>query len=194
MTHKIDSGKLSDLKTIYNIENLSPGTTYYLRFFCANDSGIQYSKQTAISTIKINIGDTFMYGKVFELDADGRHGKIAALKPVNSGRTCEWGCLDKYYGLTDMNDGYKATRTLWRYCFNPKAISAVYQVYNVDTSWYLPAINELKQFIPLFPETRDKTYWSSTEISKEKALALQNNINLENMKNYTYLIWPCRKF
>ncbi len=123
-------------------------------------------------------------GIVFEVSADGRHGKIVSLNQTGA----QW-CSDEEYnrkietGASDKTTGMNNQRKIqqisgWREKYPAFAYCA-----DQGEGWYLPAIEELKQFTlndtvhdavnrtlqakggtKLFDKgDYGKTYWSSTE-------------------------------
>ena len=158
-----------------------------------NDTANQVNPKQAISAPAktYKVGDYYDDGKkqgvVFEVSADGKHGKIVSLKESRK----LW-ATDEYFGGIDLpmknligtnnklNGAYNMSKVKaiagWRRRYPAFAWCA-----NLGEGWYLPAIEELKKFI-CNDEIYDKVnftlsgkgkillnkgdydrYWSSTE-------------------------------
>lgn len=148
-------------------------------------------------------------GVVFEVSADGRHGKIVSL--TQSGSQMNW-CADKgdqkrAVGTDNRKDGaanqsvIKAVRG-WQQKFPVFAWCA-----EQGDGWYLPAIEELEKFAtnakvnsavnntlsrvggtPLFGLGDSGWYWSSTEADKNCVWFVRMNYgdSGSGTKDYTY--------
>ncbi len=148
-------------------------------------------------------------GVVFEVSADGRHGKIVSL--TQSGSQMNW-CADKgdqkrAVGTESRTDGaanqsvIKAVRG-WQQKFPAFAWCA-----EQGDGWYLPAIEELEKFAtnakvnsavnntlsrvggtPLFGLGDSGWYWSSTEADKNCVWFVRMNYgdSGSGTKDYTY--------
>lgn len=168
------------------------------------DLGISKPIQQVVQTKTYKVGDYYDDGKkqgvVFEVSADGKHGKIVSLKESRQ----LW-ATDEYFGGIDLpmknligtnnklNGAYNMSKVKaiagWRRRYPAFAWCA-----NLGEGWYLPAIEELKKFI-CNDEIYDKvnftlsgkgkillnkgdydSYWSSTEgqgMLTERLCALQ---------------------
>lgn len=144
-------------------------------------------KESEKVTKTYKVGDYYddgtKQGVVFEVTADGRHGKIVSLK--ESSRGLQWvldkseqkrliGADDKHNGANNMTKVKQIKG--WRYKYPAFAWCV-----NLGEGWYLPAIEELKKFTldsaihdavnrtlaskgtKLANEGDYRWYWSSTE-------------------------------
>ena len=127
-----------------------------------------------------NIGDYYneggKEGVVFEVSADGRHGKIVSLDVVQR----QWCTDEQYYknivvGASSETDG-KANTDIVMACLDSEAYPAFVWCRDKGKDWYLPAKDELKSIstakekINVTLERLGKIkvgevlwYWSSTE-------------------------------
>lgn len=104
-------------------------------------------------------------GVVFEINADGTHGKVISLRepqgrPDDSYKCTRWGTIDQWQsehgvpGMTSTTDGLTATRQLINIRRNDGNFVSDYSAFNYiyttcnnnnpDGDWYMPAIEELK--------------------------------------------------
>ena len=153
--------------------------------------GTTNSEENPISIKTYKVGDYYnengKEGVVFEVSADGRHGKIVSMK--QSAQELEWssdrGEQRRLIGADSKTDGaYNLAKV--------KAISGWQSKYpafkwcaDLGEGWYLPAIEELKLFtlndavhdavnralsakggIKLYNSDNFACYWASTEYSK----------------------------
>lgn len=174
----------------------------------ATQSSFAYQQQP-LPTKKYRVGDYYddgiKQGVVFEVSADGKHGKIVSLQESKSSswvfhRTAQQriiGAHDKHDGAINMIKIKQISD--WQELYTPFAWCA-----SLGEDWYLPAIEELKLFCfdtyvhdavnrtlantgqPLPNKGDERYYWSSTEEesldSEGEARAWQNNFYL--MKCY----------
>ncbi len=157
-------------------------------------------------TVELRLGDSFKGGKIFLVDETGEHGLIASENDVtiSSNNTFFWGSHN-LIGASDINNGKDNTLKM----ANASSSYAGYAFkdgYDLNgyNDWYIPAQEELKtlkenrDYVGGFAtQSSDASYWSSTELSSDKAFALNfvalmgTNVTKEV---YCYRIRPIREF
>lgn len=116
------------------------------------DLGISKPIQQVVQTKTYKVGDYYDDGKkqgvVFEVSADGKHGKIVSL--TESSKGLQWssygGERERFIGADDKMNGANNMAKVksiagWREKYPAFAWCA-----DLGEGWYLPAIDELKQF------------------------------------------------
>lgn len=159
-------------------------------------------------TVELRLGDSFKGGKIFLVDETGEHGLIASENDVtiSSNNTFFWGSHN-LIGASDINNGKDNTLKMAN-----ASSSSSYAGYafkdgydlNGYNDWYIPAQEELetlkenRDYVGGFAtQSSDASYWSSTELSSDKAFAL-NFVALMGTTVtkgvYGYRIRPIREF
>ena len=137
-------------------------------------------------------------GVVFWVDETGRHGKIMSLDQGQF-RWCTDEVWDKETGTTDKSDGMRNLQSIMKISDWRNKYPAFAWCADHGSGWYLPAIDELKEFL-LNADVRDKVklltkigksvilrtrgdftkYWSSTEDSKWSARGIYASYGFVN--------------
>lgn len=158
--------------------------------------------------VELKLGDSFKGGKIFFIDETLKHGLIAATTDItiNSNNTFFWGAHN-LIGASDINTGGNNTLKMASASSSSDYAGYAFKngyVLNSYNDWYIPAQEQLK----LLKERQDyvggfstvsntASYWSSTELSFDKAFAL-NFVALmgTNVTKgvYSYRIRPIREF
>ena len=130
----------------------------------------------------LEVGDAYQGGIVFEVNADGRSGKIAATADQG---TADWGCqndpINSGNGADSRTDGAANTAAILTDCTDPGIAAEICNNFSVVDNgvtyddWYLPAIDELlamyaeRVAIGGFNTASGDRYYSSTETSNTQA-------------------------
>jgi len=153
----------------------------------------------------LKVGDRYQGGIVVFLEEGGQHGLIAAENDLyDAGYTFVWGSELEFLGATSEDDGRGNTELMKE---SATSNSAAYLFIDLNLNgyddWFIPAKNQLQiikenaHLIGNFPgDSDDAKYWSSTELSTDRAYGL-NMIALMGTnipKNYGYRIRPMREF
>ena len=151
------------------------------------------------------IGERYQGGIIFWLNAGGKSGLIAQeydqpetqmfWSRLSGGNPYSTGATNSYMmaGSTNTNlmlANDRAKDQAIKYCVLPK---------NGYSDWVMPSLDALKEMFTRRLEIGnfgDKTYWSSTEGSWEKAacLAFSSGASYYRLKNNNYSIRPVRAF
>jgi hypothetical protein len=188
------------------INKLVPQTTYYIRAFASNSSGITYSNEVTINTPAqiFALGNSYQGGIIFYLDDSGIHGLLAAPNDQNTNVT--WGCFgvnlsgadDSFIGTglqntQDIIAGCNVTNTAAYYCRN--------LVLSDYDDWFLPSKDELElMYINLHAFDKGNfsglSYWSSTEVDANNAWShhFGTNAQSESGKNSPFAVRAIRAF
>ena len=158
--------------------------------------------------VELKLGDNFKGGKIFFIDETGQHGLIAALNDItiNSRNSFFWGSHDSI-GAANIDNGKENTIKMADASSSSNYAGYIFKSeYELHgyIDWYIPAQEELKllkenqDYVGEFPtQSNDAGYWSSTELSNDKAFAL-NFVALmgSNVTKglFGYRIRPIREF
>jgi len=132
----------------YNCQltNLMPQTTYYVRAYMNNVTGIYYGPEqsfTTDTTSALYIGKSYAGGIIFDLDSTGLHGQVVA--PTDHG-DYSWGCqgLNIPNTSTDMGIGAINTAFILAGCSERPIAASVCSdlVLNGYSDWYLPTYSD----------------------------------------------------
>jgi hypothetical protein len=156
-----------------DVTGLLPNTTYYVKPFMSALGGFQSVTGPIISIttgapFNYQLGDSYLGGRIFYIDATGEHGLIAANQNISSamvfGSVYYSGAGSAYgTGLSNTNTIVATGGTTGTYaalaCYNYSVGS--------NTNWHLPSINELSllynnQEYVLGFNGPVYNYWSST--------------------------------
>ena len=169
-----------------NLTGLAPVTTYYLRAYSINSSGIWYGNEVSFTT-SLSIGNDYLGGKVAYIftSADPGyvpgefHGLIAAASDQG---TAQWGCF--YYFLnavgTAIGTGNQNTINIIAGCSDSGIAAKLCGdlVLNGYSDWYLPSCDELNKLYlsrTVIGGFSTNYYWSSSEIDSHNALTQSFN-------------------
>jgi len=165
------------------INDLSLGTTYYVRAYATNSEGTGYGSAMSFTTLStLAIGMSYQGGKVAYIFVAGdpgyiageQHGLITA--PSNQSNGAAWGCLGTITNATGtaIGTGLQNTVYIWLWC--PGAGIAATLCYELIlggyTDWYLPSRDELNMlFINklVIGGFVNYEYWSSSEFNANQA-------------------------
>jgi hypothetical protein len=194
-----------------NITSLLSNTTYYLRAYAVNNTGIAYGNEIDFKSDSFSNGLYYEGGKIFYIDSSGEHGLIAALSDYQSnvpwypnlfmgalamGNLLDEGKLNTARIVNELGEGEYAAFV----CYNLSL--------NGYHDWYLPSFRELE----LMYEERaiiggfgNECYWSSTQAKNldetrlywvaAKALNFLNgNTAVSQGKLDLYRVRPIRSF
>jgi hypothetical protein len=151
----IDFSKREDngLGTIqFTIDNLDPGTTYFVRAYAKNSVGISYSEEKSFSTPNLEIGSDYQGGKVgylFERGDNGyvegeMHGLIIGDVSTN---WYNWNGGSDESG-TYFNNGLSNSQKIADLYPNTPAAWCINLELNGFDDWYLPSMEELLKIYP----------------------------------------------
>jgi formylglycine-generating enzyme required for sulfatase activity len=158
-----------------------PNTDFGFRLVCSPDLNTPTPTAVASTTKTYKVGDYYndgvKEGVVFEVSADGRHGKIVSMK--QSAKNLEWTSdsaeQKRLIGANSTTDGAYNTAKV-------KAVSGWQSKYpafkwcaDLGEGWYLPSKEELriiyknkdKLNLKLTDKLHNSFYWSSTEENKQ---------------------------
>ncbi len=110
-------------------------------------------------------------GVVFEVSADGKHGKIVSL--VESDKELKWASNDsrrEKIGASSETNGAVNMAVVQRIPNWREKYPAFAWCADLGEGWYLPAIDELKAIYNIL-NLRPEYYWSSTESKEEEICA-----------------------
>lgn len=158
----------------------------------------------------LRLGDSFRGGKIFFLDETNNHGLIASEEDlsVNSNTGFFWGRQDELIGADHIESGKENTSKIANsapedYYYAGYAFKNNYE-HNGFDDWYIPSKNELiilkenKGYAGGFSNNSNSaSYWSSTELTSDKAFALNFVALMGNDVSkgmYSYRIRPIRQF
>ena len=103
----------------------------------------------------------------------------AAINIAITGLDEEWGCSGSLIGAGDTQRGYDNTVTMSNNTCNITAQVLANQIQLIEGyyDWYIPAIDEVLQYIQQVPEFSNlldtsKQYWTSTELDADKAFTI----------------------
>ncbi len=194
---------------VAEINELEVNTTYYVRAFAINDSGIYYSNQKSFTTAGFSVGLKYGGGIVFALDLTGQHGWIAANEDANNGLSWSVGKTGNCDATGNgLGDGLKNTKKIIAFQgsgdyaakFCDEYISGGY------SDWYLPSEWELYRMMTndkILGITQDFYYWSSTEqlgVPKAYALIYKSDPEFPQIftrseeKSFMHKVRPIRSF
>jgi len=157
----------------------------------------------------LRLGDSFNGGNIFYLDETNEHGLIAAEEDLAlySETNFFWGKMDEHLGATDTESGeentLKMANSVTDDYFAGYPFHGKYE-HNGYDDWYIPAKEELillkdnQGYAGGFSkDSNSASYWSSTELTIDKAYAL-NFVALigtdVSKGEYSYRVRPIRKF
>jgi len=166
----LDSGSFRAVLT-----GLIANTTYYVRAYAVNKSGIAYGNQVSFKTNNATfaIGELYGGGAIFYLDSTGNHGLIASLAD-QSNSIAWWNGSIKTDGKSDTATaiGKGAANTTYIIAAQGTGTYAASIARNYNgggfTDWYLPSLLELQQLffqqslVGGFTDTWTR-FWSSSE-------------------------------
>jgi hypothetical protein len=157
---------------------------------------------------ELRLGDKFKGGKIFFLDETGQHGLIAAESDLSfDGDNTFFYGPQELIGANNTDYGKDNTKKMSDASENPYYAGYAFKnnyEFNGYSDWYIPAKEELKLlkenkgYVGGFSnESNSASYWSSTELTSDKAYAL-NFVALmgtEVSKGlYSYRVRPIREF
>lgn len=155
-----------------SVIDLYPNIQYYLRAYATNIAGTGYGNEVSFMSSDgiFTIGQQYGGGKIFYIDASGKHGLIAHSDNQNWAIWREWGCDGILVGgtSTDIGTGQANTTIIVNGCGAASNAARVCNdlVSNGYTDWYLPSVDELFQMMLHKYSIDDRwgdTYWSSSE-------------------------------
>ena len=199
-------GKSTEIiaKIKYTAEDLEPGT-YTISCKYKPIENLYIIEGEDITKLALRLGDPYLGGKIFILNADGKSGLVATEKDLvnNSVELFTWG-TSEFAGTTNDNG---AENTVIMAAKSDSPYSAAYMFkdnhnYNGYADWYIPSIDELKmlqankQYLSNF--TTGVAYWSSSESDAANAygLIVTNNDNNPSLysKSKNCKVRPIRVF
>ncbi len=164
------------------VNKLTANTTYFVRTFAENASGIGYSevlnfKTNPLTPIQLTIGQNYEGGIIFFIDATGQHGKVTTASDI--GATI-WGCEGTNVAgtSTSISSGYTNTVAISNSCsdLNSAAQFCLNSTFSNKSDWYLPSKDELKLiwqklYLTNLASFQEDEYWTSSQISVNTAWA-----------------------
>jgi len=161
---------------------------------------------TIIPPVELHLGDYYKGGIIFYLDETEQHGLIAAETDLvySFQDKFDWGSTTQLIGADSEDDGRNNTEIMMQYSSGTSAGAPFKNlVIKGYSDWYIPAKNQLillktnANYLQGWHTNSDEAkYWSSTELSLDKAYAL-NMVALMGTtvtKHYAYRIRPIREF
>jgi hypothetical protein len=180
----------------FTIENLEPGTTYFVRAYAKNSVGISYSEEKSFTTPNLEIGSEYKGGKVgylFERGDNGYvegeiHGLIIGEVSTN---WVFWNGDNNSNTYADLGYGLANSQKIADLNPNSPAAWCINLEMNGFDDWYLPSMEELLKIYPnkrklgindytvgftynniaIKQKTnRNTILWSSTEVENQSAI------------------------
>lgn len=147
-------------------------------------------KPTPSKTYKV--GDYYDDGKkqgvVFEVSADGKHGKIVSLEESIA---LTWSLTTRCIGTDSKHDGAYNMAKVKRIADWREEYPAFAWCANLGEGWYLPAIEELKLFT-LNGEIRDAINRTLSQVKDEKSALIDDyNCYWSSTETGSFLDWYC---
>ena len=162
----------------FQINNLTPATTYYIKSYATNASGTSYGNQLIITTMNNNshiVGESFGGGIIAYIFQNGDPGFIAnqqhgiIVAPQDQSVGAQWGCNGTYLGTTQgaIGTGYLNTASISSNCGTSTSSYICHSLqlggYN---DWFLPSLEEMSKVY----QNKDSIggfvndyYWTSCE-------------------------------
>lgn len=190
--------KIARPYTIFHVPvDISPGMH---TFKCIVESlnGLTFSDSLTLNC-ELRIGDKYFGGIIFHFTEAGVHGLIAASSDLYANGTERFYWANEVSIGRDMIDGIRNTGLMKENSSSAEQVGHILSNYvlNNFSDWYIPAIKELeilkqqKNIIGGFTEETGwkGLYWSSSELSRVNAEALNFNTMMGNNygKNATKL-------
>jgi hypothetical protein len=189
----------------YNIINLSPETTYYVRAYATNQIATSYSNQIEVKTKSISglsFGESYQGGIFFYLYQPGDigyisgevHGLLAA--PQDQGNF-PWGCQGANINTSDaIGAGINNTQLILNTCGENNIAAKICNNLSLNgyNDWFLPSRAELQLMyqnlhqngfgdFSTTPGAND--YWSSSQFNNVSAWYRSFAVNSQNTGNKT---------
>jgi len=158
--------------------------------------------------VELKLGDSFKGGKIFFIDETLKHGLIASTTDItlNNNSTFFWGSHN-LIGASDINSGKNNTTKMATASFSSDYAGYAFKngyESNGFNDWYIPAQEQLKllkenqDYVGGFStQSSNASYWSSTELSFDKAFALNFAALMGTSVTkgvFSYRIRPIRDF
>lgn len=189
-----------------SLNNLIPGTTYYVRAYAINSVGIGYGEQKSFTTCPASaftIGQYYQGGTIFYIDCSGIHGLIAAPADISSA-DIKWNngtnITTNAISNTDGNDN--TLKIIAAQIDSGSYAARACKLYNANgfSDWFLPAKDQLyflyKKKSVVAGLNSSRSYWSSTENSNSTAWIISMPDGSQNMqdKSEREFVRPIRAF
>ena len=185
-----------------------------------NEGNLNDHPEGVLDTTTYRIGDNYLdQGIVFQTNSGGKHGLIVSFDEAHLD-WCVENQLSTITNATNAADGWNNANAIvskpnWKENF-PAVAWTVNKNSNYTNGqiqskqWYLPAKNELRNLILNqekvnqtltslgYPTLKNKTYWSSTEISAKYAFSEQENHGemalCDSLKTYQHYVRAIKSF
>jgi len=158
--------------------DLTSEETYYIRAYATNEVGIAYGQEITYTAPHISfIGEFYQGGVVFKYNSSSGEGLICSLSDQSYG--AEWGCETvQMLSSSDYWDGDINTENIVSTCLSVGIAAELCSNMSINgyNNWYLPACNEMKDYLapvlstinPILIQNggdalSSDTYWSSTQ-------------------------------
>lgn len=161
----------------YLLEELTTGTTYYVKAFAENNDGVGYGNEVSFRTKSlddIKIGSPLQGGFIFFVDSTGEHGLICAPTDIDF---TDWGCAPDIATSSKVGSGLSNSIAIDKEC--PTSAATKCLLYkDIEGEWYLPSIDEWQLIydnlvLGDFWSPRGKVdYWSSSQDQSNSAFAM----------------------
>lgn len=128
------------------MDNLTPGTVYFVRSFATNSVGTSYGNEVSFTTLEgaLQLGYFFEGGIIFYLDETGEHGLVCTTEDQPS---VEWGCRNQLISGTnaEIGSGQQNTNNILAQCNSTISAARVCAdlISNGYDDWFLPSKDEL---------------------------------------------------
>lgn len=165
------------------IHGLSPNTTYYVRAYAKNFSGVVYGNEIMFTTRNITVGSFYGGGYVFKIDSINNRMMICAPNDLGN---AEWGCNGTSISGTSpqLGFGFLNTGTILSLCTQQNTAASLCENYsNLGfQDWFLPSDYELRELLQVFGPSQQANlstssyswWWSSSQFNNNICCPPQN--------------------
>jgi len=165
------------------ISGLIPNTTYYIRAYAKNISGVVYGNEIVFTTLSITVGSFYAGGYVFKIDSVNNRFMICAPNDLGN---AEWGCNGTSISGTSplLGFGFLNTGTILSLCTQQNSAASLCENYaNLGfQDWFLPSDQELRELLQVFGPNQQANlntssyswWWSSSQFNNNICCPPQN--------------------
>lgn len=186
------------------LDELTPGTTYYMRAYAENADGVGYGNEVSFTTqspANIKVGQWLQGGYIFYVDPTGEHGLICAPSDIDY---TDWGCNSNVTTSSEVGSGLSNSLAIDKEC--PSSSASKCLLYKgIEGEWYLPSIDEWKLIYEnlvlgkFWSAKSSADYWTSTQANASSAftMSFSNSLSAQPASQPKYLgayVLPIKEF